>query len=398
MDVRAIILIGAPTEPYQASNGNGTSLAQLRNGRISGVPMALLPFFGRSLVTRVAEQLIRAGVDHVAILSTAEAPFAEQRTSLAAQTSWKNESPENIWRSAEEEFAELAQGGAELVLVLRMGPYVEINLDHLLQFHIDQRSRVTQVWDSAGPMDLFVISSSRRNDAAHLFRTGLTRSRVTVREFHLSGYVNRLERPGDFRQLALDSFNLKTAIEPGGKQIRPGIWIEDGAKIDRGARIVAPAYIGAHSRVRASSLLTRGSAIEHHCLVDCGTAIDNSTVLPFSEVGPGLDLCNSVLGFRQVTSLKRDVTVEIEDPKLVRAISQAATVRLVAQTAEMIAYLPKQIWRGLSGARIPQAPSIAETANVDMQHYDAPRIGDRAREDSKVFDPDLAVVRRYGNQ
>src|SRR5690349_6816920 len=118
MDVRAIILIGAPTEPYQASNGNGTSLAQLRNGRISAVPMALLPFFGRSLATRVAEQLVQAGIDHVAILSTSEAPFAEQRTSLGAQISWKKESPENIWRSAEDEFAELAQGGAELVLVL----------------------------------------------------------------------------------------------------------------------------------------------------------------------------------------------------------------------------------------------------------------------------------------
>jgi hypothetical protein len=150
--------------------------------------------------------------------------------------------------------------------------------------------------------------------------------------------------------------------------------------------------------VRASSLLTRGSAIEHHCLVDCGTAIDNSTVLPFSEIGPGLDLCNAILGFQKITSLSRDATVEIEDPKLVRAISRAASVRLLAQSAEMIAYLPKQIWRGLSGVEIRQAPSIAETTNVDLQHYDAPRIGDCTRQDSKVFDPDLAVVRRYGNQ
>src|SRR5262249_36701407 len=129
----------------------------------------------------------------------------------------------NIWRVAEDEFAELAQVGAELVLVLRMGPYVEINLDHLLQFHIDQRSRVTQVWDPEGPMDLFVISSSRRNDAAHLFRTGLTTSRFPDKEFPVSAYVNLLQPPRDFRHLTRDSLNLKPAIRPAAKQIRPGI-------------------------------------------------------------------------------------------------------------------------------------------------------------------------------
>jgi NDP-sugar pyrophosphorylase family protein len=397
MDVRAIILVGAPIEPSKAADGDGTSMAQLRDGTISRVPIPLLPLFGRSLISRVAERLILSGVDNVTVLATCEAPFAEPRT-LTSQVSWKIVPAENLCRAAEDEFADLAQRGAELVLVLRMGPYVEINLDNLLQFHIDQRSRVTQVWDSQGPMDLFVISSSRRNDAAHLFRTGLTRSRVPVREFRFSGYVNRLEHPRDFRQLTIDSFSLKTAIQPDGKQIRPGIWKEDGAKIDRGARIVAPAYIGAHSQIRASALLTRGSAIEHHCFVDCGTAIDNSTVLPFSQIGAGLDLCNSILAFRQVTSLSRNVTAEIEDPKLVRAVSQAASVRLLAQAAEMIAYLPKQIWRGLSGVESPQPVSIAETTNVEMQHYEPPRIGDCTREDSKVFDSDLAVVRRYGNQ
>jgi len=156
--------------------------------------------------------------------------------------------------------------------------------------------------------------------------------------------------------------------------------------------------VGAYSRVRASSLLTRGSVIEHHCVIDCGTAIDGSTVLPFSQMGPALDLCNSILAFRAITNLSRDVTVEIEDPKLVRAVSQTANVRVLAHAAETITYLPKQVWRGLSGVRTPEPVSIAETTNVEMQHYEPPRLGDCAREDSKVFDPDLAVVRRYRNQ
>ena len=397
MDIRALILVGAPTDHYSTADGSGPSTAKLANATISGLPIPLLPLFGRSLVSYIAEQFIQSGVDRLVILSPGDTAFAEQKP-FPSQVTWKNTSYENIWRVAEDEFSELAQSGAELVLVLRMGPYVEINLDSLLQFHIDQRSRVTQVWDAEGPMDLFVISASRRNDAAHLFRTSLTKSRVLLKEFHLSGYANRLQHPKDFRQLAIDSLNLRTAIKPGGKQIRPGVWKQDGAKIERGARIVAPAYVGAHSRIRASSLLTRGSVVEHHCLIDCGTAIENSTVLPFSQMGPALDLCNSILIFRQITNLSRDVTVEIEDPKLIRAVSQTAGVRMLAHAAETITYLPKQIWRGLNGVKAPEPVSIAETTNVEMQHYEAPRVGDCTHEDSKVFDPDLAVVRRYGNQ
>jgi hypothetical protein len=395
MDVRAIILVGAPTTIQRTLDGNGASFEQLAEGTISGTPMALLPLFGRSLVLRVAEQLIEHGVDNVSIVSTR--PAMDQKA-LPPQVCWKNEPSENIWRAAEDEFADLAQRGAELVLVLRMGPYVEVNLDNLLQAHIDQRSRVTQVWDAFGPLDYFIISASRRNDAAQLFRTSLTKSRVPVGEFHFPTYVNRLEHPRDFRQLTLDSFNLKTAIRPGGKEIRPGIWKEDGARIDRGARIIAPAYIGASSRVRVSALVTRGSAIEHHCFIDCGTAVDNSTVLPFSQMGPGLDLCNSILSVQQITSLTRNVLVTIEDPRLVKAVSQTASVRMLAHTAELIFYLPRQIWRGLSGIETSKPVSIAETTNVDMQHYEPPLVGDCAREDSKVFETDLAVVRRYGNQ
>lgn len=395
MDVRAIILVGTSKGTQNALDGSGTSFEQLADGTISGIPIALLPLFGRSLVSRMADRLIESGVDSVSILSTRQ--VLDQKP-LPPQVCWKNESPENIWRAAEDELAELAQRGAEVVLLLRMGCYVELNLDNLLQFHIDQRSRVTQVSDAAGPLDYFVISSSRRNDAAHLFRTRLTNSRVPVREFHFSTYVNRLGHPRDFRQIAFDSFNLKTSIRPGGKEIRPGVWKEDGAKIDRGARVIAPAYIGASSRIRASALVTRCSVIEHHCLIDCGTAVDNSTVLPFSHMGPALDLCNSILSLQHITNLTRNVLVTIEDPNLVRSVSQTASVRLLEHTAELISYLPRQIWRGLSGVEGPKPVSIAETTNVDMQHYEPPLVGECARQDSKVFETDLAVVRRYGNQ
>ena len=101
------------------------------------------------------------------------------------------------------------------------------------------------------------------------------------------------------------------------RELKPGIWVGDGARIHRKARIVAPAFIGAYSKIRASALITRGSAIEHHAEVDCGTVVENSTVLPFTYVGAGLDVMHSVVGFRRLAHLVRKVEVEISDAKLV---------------------------------------------------------------------------------
>ena len=87
MDVRAIILVGAPTTIQRTLDGNGASFEQLAESTISGTPMALLPLFGRSLVLRVAEQLIEHGVDNVSIVSTR--PAMDQKP-LPSQVCWKN--------------------------------------------------------------------------------------------------------------------------------------------------------------------------------------------------------------------------------------------------------------------------------------------------------------------
>ncbi len=398
MDVRAILVVESPTEKTASPQGARRQY-ECSSGAISRIPMALLPVLGRSVLVRVAESLFRAGVDQVSVISSAPPVAGIEHELLDTKTQWKQATPENLWRVTEEQFGEFAQNGAELVLVWRMGAYAELALDPLLQFHLDQRSRVTQVRDAEGALDIFVISASRRNDAAHLFRTHLMQPRMAVREYPLPGYVNRLATPDDFRQLGVESLMLRTSLCPVGEEIRPGIWKAEGARIERGARVVAPAYIGAYSRVRSSALVTRGSSIEHHCIVDCSTAVDNSTILPFSYMGAGLDLCNSILFEQQITHLKRKAVVTIEDPKLVRSIPQTIAVRFLEHAAGLVMYLPRQLWRGFRGEKVVSQPaSLAETTNVEMQHFDPPVVKECATTDTEAFPNDLAVVRRYGNR
>jgi UDP-3-O-[3-hydroxymyristoyl] glucosamine N-acyltransferase len=62
-----------------------------------------------------------------------------------------------------------------------------------------------------------------------------------------------------------------------GREIKPRVWVDDGAQLHRRARVVAPAYIGRASSVREDTLITRFSNVESFCEVDYGTAIEDDS-------------------------------------------------------------------------------------------------------------------------
>jgi len=108
--------------------------------------------------------------------------------------------------------------------------------------------------------------------------------------------------------------------------------LNEGAEIHRRARVVAPAYIGGGSKVRADALITRFSNIERDCCIDCGTAVEDSSVLANTSVGIWLDLCHAVVRENMLLNLERDVLIEILDSRVLRA--SGASRRFAPKTSE----------------------------------------------------------------
>jgi hypothetical protein len=336
-------------------------------------------------------------VEQIAVISDTVA--AAQRYVREAQRPdlvWTSAVGNELWRTAAHTFSEFAHAGAEIVLVVRLGPYVEIDVDDFVQFHIDQRSRVTAACDHDGPLGFFAVSASRRNDAAFLFRHALEQSRMPLCDYFIRGYSNRLETAADLRQLTLDSLLQRTGIRPAGREIRPGVWAGPGARIHKRARVLAPAFIGARAKVGAAAVITRGSSVEHHADVDCGTVVEGTTVLPFTYVGAGLDLTQSVVGMRKVFNLSRNVEVEITDPKLVGELPRQAPVRAAMSAAALAAYVPRQFLRGLfaSKTRQQQLRDVPSAVQAVPSALHPPQ----AKQSEKPEFSNLAVARRYGNE
>lgn len=393
MDVRAILLIGA-AQPESAASGAAAET-------LLGAPIAALDVLGKPLVHRVAEQLLAGGISNVAVIADGDANTpATARQNLPAGVNFTVAEGGQLWRDCERVFEEVSDGGAELVIVWRMGSYVDLHIETLLQAHLDQGARTTEVCDATGkPLDIFVLCGSRRNDAAYLFRHQLRGTRMPGCTYRHYGYVNHLHSVADVRQLTADGLLLRNAIKPIGREIKPGVWVANGARVHHGARLVAPCYIGAYACVRSSAVLTRATAIEHHAEVDCGTVVEGTNVLPFTYVGAGLDLCQSVVGYRKIAPLKRPVEVEVTDPKLVGMASEHAPVRALSKAGALFAFLPAQLVRGFFAKKAcEQAPDLPAALQAPSAALREPATKAGGAHTQPEFSANMMVARRYGNE
>jgi hypothetical protein len=362
--------------------------------------LATLDVAGKSTLQRMAERLQQYGISSISAVVEAAAPSGIRNFGLPSDVSCVSAAPDRFWRTAESAFNDMAQSGAEVVVLIRLGAYAEVDFEKLIQFHLDRKERVTRMGSDGQMLEIFCISASRRNDAASLFRTQLAHCRSECPLLQHDGYLNPLATARDLRQLAIDILTRQAQTCPAGTEIKPGVWTASGAMIEKGARILAPAFVGSMARIRSGAVITRCSSVERRAEIDCGTVIENSTVLPFSYVGAGLDLAHSIAGMGRIVNLHRDVTVTIVDPKLVASMSVASGKRFIATAADALTYLPRIALQGMFGG--------ARTAPSDLHttlRKTSPALGTAAGFETSACDtdashkfPNMVVARRYGHQ
>lgn len=260
---------------------------------------ACVDVLGRPVIGRVVDALKQGGIDSVFVFSGDSGEIHEIT---------------NPWVAAGSKLVE-CRGSYESVVITECGTYTEFDVDDLLAFHSDQNAPVSRAFAADGPLDLWIVDPTRFSEGND-FRSSLLASNPA--HYEPRGYVNRLRGPRDFRQLVFDSFNSRCRLRPRGVEIRPGVWIGENAEIGRGTRIVAPAFIGQRVTIGDDCLITRGTAVECNSQVDFGTATEDSSILPNTYLGIGLDLSHSIVDGQYLWNLRHDVTLEITDPVVMR--------------------------------------------------------------------------------
>ena len=307
MSVVAAVVIIEPNESGKTGGALNSASLRIRNGSLACVEV-----LGQTVLGRTIEQLLRGGVDSLAVISDdsfASAVFGEDRVSFS--------SAKDVWQSAS---GKIAGTSAEAVLVMRLGGYVEFDPADLLETHRNLQTPLTRACTDAGPLDLWVMGPqtiSADKGLQQMLRDDKAAS------YSVSGYVNRLESPRDLRQLVCDSLAARCQFRPHGVEARPGVWMGQGAQVERSARIVAPAFIGRNTKIGDQCLITRGSNIECNSEVDYGTVVEDSSILSNTYVGIGLDLSHSIVDGDNLLNMQHEVTLKISDPVVLRPMNNS---------------------------------------------------------------------------
>jgi NDP-sugar pyrophosphorylase family protein len=218
------------------------------------------------------------------------------------------------WAAVGQILSGYTERGIDTAFVAGLGAYVEFDAEEILQFHRQKRKASTRAFSGQDAVDLWVIDCNHVDQNFDICMTTETRSAV----YPLCGYVHPLSHPQHLRRLAVDAFQGRCQLSPVGKEIKPRVWVDDGANLHRRARVVAPAYIGRASSVREDTLITRFSNIESFSEVDYGTVIEDTTVLSNSYVGIWLDVSHAIVCGNKLVNLSRNVTLNIADPSMLR--------------------------------------------------------------------------------
>jgi hypothetical protein len=192
-----------------------------------------------------------------------------------------------------------ARQGVERFLMIKLKSYAEMDLRDLLRFHCESRNSVTEAHDAQGNLgvsllDQLVVRSAEAIAEAKEdpFHVAIDSGRIP---YSFRGYAKRILSAKGRQELVGDGLTGVCAMRPMGAQLREQVWIGEGAEISDSARILGPAYIGARTVIRAGATIGPFASVERDCVVDCGTAVEHSTVLPHTYLAPGLLIRDSLV-------------------------------------------------------------------------------------------------------
>ena len=253
-------------------------------------PLACVDVIGRSMLERAVEHFVRADVEAVTVLLAADSS-CDVPVFPASFGNVQFQTVNDVSSAVAEKLKEYSQNGIDHAFLASSALYAETDVLDFFFFHREARQMVTRAVDHQGSLDLWVVDcAAQRSDLDNK----LPQEAGNGSSYFVGGYARRLTRPRDLRLLISDVLRGRCAIRPSGQAVKAGLWIDEGAEVDRRARIVAPAYIGRGVKIQEDALITRCSSLEEGCYVDCGTVIEDSSILANTHVGIWLDVRHSV--------------------------------------------------------------------------------------------------------
>lgn len=220
--------------------------------------------------------------------------------------------------------AKFVRQGVERLLLIKLKSYAEMDLADLLRFHSDRGNPITEAEDARGELGVCLLDRIALRSAADRGQT----------PYQFNGYAKRILSATERQELVGDGLTGACAMKPLGTQIRDKVWVGEGVKIAPSARVIGPVYIGARTKIGAGATVGPFSSVEHDCVIDCGTTVEQSTILPNSYLAPGLLIRNSEVDGRHLEHLRWGAVADLQPAQLGRRMQPRGSRRPLFRKAD----------------------------------------------------------------
>ncbi len=261
--------------------------------------------------------LVQRTIERIRALTEVPAMVLGEQHGISQMLPFRSVHSGNFLETWETAISKQAHSGVDLLLLARVGAYTDLDYSELVRFHVQTRSRLTQVYCSGGSLDVAVIDASLLRNTDQPKRRILSSLIPQQKRFNYSGYVNWLREARDIHDLVEDSFAGRCGLRPTGTELGREVWYGNDVEVDATATITGPAYIGSGTRLRAGCAISGPTSIEKNCEIDCGTEIAESVVLQETYVGVALDMRRAVVSGERLFHLDRNVEIRISDSRLI---------------------------------------------------------------------------------
>ncbi len=210
--------------------------------------------------------------------------------------------------------------GIERLLMITLKSYAEMDLADLFRFHCETRNPVTEAQDGRGQLGVCLLDRRALQAAGEKSEFPCAPNNSGRIPYQFSGYAKRLLSARERQELVGDALTGACAMRPFGQQISDQVWIGEGVQLADSARVIGPTYIGAQTVVRAGATIGPFASVERDCVVDCGTTVERSTVLPQTYLAPGLLIRHSLVDGGYLEDLNWGAIVDLQPAGLGRRI------------------------------------------------------------------------------
>lgn len=245
--------------------------------------------------------------------------------------------------------ARLFQRGVERFLMVKLKSYAEMDLADVVRFHCQGQNSVTDVEDSKGQLGVSILdrvgsaAASQKLEPSGMIPVCPERAKYAFR-----GYAKRILSSKERQALIGDALTGACAMRPLGQEIREQVWVGKGVSLADSAQVLGPTYIGDRTVVRAGAVVGPFTSVEHDCIVDCGTRLEESSVLPSTYIGPGLLIRRALVNGGHLEDLQRGVIADVEAAGLARTTNARRNDARILDVLPLTASHP---WESHSSAK-----------------------------------------------